>query len=103
MRYFTTAHHLRTTFLKVAHHLLLPAGPRTRYPVQQHFHAVKDEVFSSGVLGKGAAVVPATGELFAPVDGTIVQDDLGNGTLVRYKKDSFYWYKKVIASNGADM
>ncbi|MGM9959865.1 MAG: glycoside hydrolase family 1 protein [Allobaculum sp.] len=29
------------------------------------------------------------------------QDDLGNGTLKRYKKDSFDWYKKVIATNGA--
>lgn len=28
------------------------------------------------------------------------QDDLGNGTLQRTPKDSFYWYKKVIASNG---
>lgn len=31
------------------------------------------------------------------------QDDLGNGTLKRSKKDSFYWYQKVIATNGADM
>lgn len=31
------------------------------------------------------------------------QDDEGNGTLKRYKKDSFYWYKKVIASNGKDL
>lgn len=31
------------------------------------------------------------------------QDDLGNGTLDRRKKDSFYWYQKVIATNGADM
>ena len=31
------------------------------------------------------------------------QDDLGNGTLSRSKKDSFYWYKKVIATNGGDM
>ncbi len=31
------------------------------------------------------------------------QDDLGNGTLKRYKKDSFYWYKEVIASNGKSM
>ena len=31
------------------------------------------------------------------------QDDLGNGTLKRYKKDSFYWYKKVIESNGKDL
>ncbi|MDQ0360468.1 glycoside hydrolase family 1 protein [Breznakia pachnodae] len=28
------------------------------------------------------------------------KDDLGNGTLKRFRKDSFYWYKKVIASNG---
>lgn len=28
------------------------------------------------------------------------QDDEGNGTLKRVKKDSFYWYKKVIATNG---
>ena len=30
-------------------------------------------------------------------------DDFGNGTYNRYKKDSFYWYKKVIASNGEDL
>ena len=28
------------------------------------------------------------------------QDDMGNGTLKRYKKDSFAWYKKVIETNG---
>lgn len=28
------------------------------------------------------------------------QDDYGNGSLKRYKKDSFFWYKKVIATNG---
>ena len=27
-------------------------------------------------------------------------DDSGNGTFKRYKKDSFYWYKKVIETNG---
>ncbi|MBR8689323.1 glycoside hydrolase family 1 protein [Bacillus australimaris] len=31
------------------------------------------------------------------------QDDRGNGTLNRYRKDSFYWYKNVIASNGEDL
>lgn len=31
------------------------------------------------------------------------RDDKGNGTLARSKKDSFYWYKKVIASNGSDL
>ena len=27
-------------------------------------------------------------------------DDYGNGTYQRYKKDSFYWYQKVIQTNG---
>lgn len=31
------------------------------------------------------------------------QDDDGNGTLARIKKDSFYWYQKVITSNGEDL
>lgn len=30
-------------------------------------------------------------------------DDYGNGTYNRYRKDSFYWYKKVIATNGEDL
>ena len=30
-------------------------------------------------------------------------DDHGNGTYNRYKKDSFDWYKKVIATNGEDL
>lgn len=31
------------------------------------------------------------------------KDDQGNGTLKRSRKDSFYWYKNVIKSNGADL
>ena len=31
------------------------------------------------------------------------KDNDGNGTLARSKKDSFDWYKKVIATNGADL
>lgn len=31
------------------------------------------------------------------------QDDYGKGTRKRSKKASFYWYKKVIASKGADL
>lgn len=27
----------------------------------------------------------------------------GTGTLARYKKDSYYWYKKVIETNGGDL
>ncbi len=29
--------------------------------------------------------------------------DDGNGTLERYKKKSFYWYKKVIETNGGSL
>lgn len=32
---------------------------------------VKDEAFSSGALGQGAAVIPAEGKLYAPTDGII--------------------------------
>lgn len=31
------------------------------------------------------------------------RDDRGNGSLKRYPKDSFYWFKKVIASKGQDL
>ena len=31
------------------------------------------------------------------------QDDLGHGSKNRYRKDSFYWYQKVIASRGSDL
>ena len=31
------------------------------------------------------------------------KDDEGKGTLKRYLKKSFYWYKKVIASDGQDL
>lgn len=29
--------------------------------------------------------------------------DDGSGTLARYKKKSFHWYKEVIATNGASL
>lgn len=33
----------------------------------------------------------------------VVRDDKGEGSLERICKDSFYWYKKVIASNGEEI
>jgi len=30
-------------------------------------------------------------------------DDFGKGSMKRYRKKSFYWYKKVIATNGEDL
>ena len=46
-------------------------------------------------------IAQSTGEIskrygFIYVD----QEDDGSGSKKRYKKDSFYWYKKVIESNG---
>lgn len=35
--------------------------------------------------------------------GGQVADNDGKGTLERRPKDSFYWYKKVIESNGKDL
>ena len=54
--------------------------------------------------GPIALVSASTGEMkkrygFIYVD----KDNDGNGTLARSRKDSFYWYKKVIASNGTDL
>ena len=31
------------------------------------------------------------------------RDNRGNGTMKRYRKDSFYWYKQVIESNGENL
>ncbi len=32
---------------------------------------VADEVFSTGILGDGVAIVPSSGEIYAPVDGVV--------------------------------
>ena len=31
------------------------------------------------------------------------RDNLGNGTLERRRKKSFYWYQQAIATNGSDL
>ena len=31
------------------------------------------------------------------------KDNEGSGTLERIRKDSFYWYKNVIATNGSEL
>ena len=65
--------------------------------------AIEDGVDLIGYLSWGPIdiVSASTGEMkkrygFVYVD----KDDNGNGTLNRYKKKSFYWYKKVIETNG---
>ncbi|MFB5676354.1 glycoside hydrolase family 1 protein [Paenibacillus terreus] len=77
-----------------------------RQHIGQLAEAIKDGVEVMGYTSWGAIdiISASTSEMskrygFIYVD----QDDEGHGTLNRYKKKSFHWYKKVIASNGADL
>nr|WP_035317557.1 6-phospho-beta-glucosidase [Clostridium sp. 12(A)] len=64
----------------------------------------KVDLFGYTVWSALDIVSSGTGEMkkrygFIYVD----KDDEGNGTMERFKKKSFYWYKKVIESNGGDL
>ncbi|MEM6160280.1 6-phospho-beta-glucosidase [Erwinia sp. P6884] len=68
--------------------------------------AIEDGIPVMGYTSWGCIdlVSASTGEMskrygFVHVD----RDDRGQGTLARTRKKSFWWYKKVIASNGADL
>lgn len=79
--------------------------------LREHIKAMKDAVNIDGVELLGYTpwgcidlVSASTGEMrkrygFIYVD----KDDDGKGTLKRSKKDSFEWYRKVIASNGEEL
>lgn len=79
--------------------------------LREHIKAMKDAIELDGVEVLGYTswgcidlVAASTGQMskrygFIYVD----RDDQGNGTFKRYKKKSFDWYKKVIASNGEDL
>lgn len=78
----------------------------TRAHVKAMAQALEDGVDLRGYTPWGCIdlVSASTGEMkkrygFIYVD----KDNEGNGTLARYRKDSFYWYKKVIASNGEEL
>ena len=76
--------------------------------MRDHIKAMRDAVTEDGVdllgytmWGPIDLVSAGTGEMkkrygFIYVD----RDNDGNGTLARYRKKSFWWYKKVIESNG---
>lgn len=76
-----------------------------------HIEAMKKAVEVDGVDLMGYTlwgcidlVSASTGEMgkrygFVYVDA----DDKGNGTFDRSRKDSFFWYKNVIGSNGEDL
>lgn len=77
-----------------------------RRHIRQMDEAIADGVDLMGYTMWGCIdlVSASTGEMkkrygFIYVD----KDNDGNGTLERSRKDSFHWYKKVIASNGEDL
>lgn len=79
--------------------------------LREHIKTMIDAVTEDGVPLMGYTmwspidlVSASTGEMskrygFIHID----KDDLGKGTLKRSRKKSFYWYKKVIESNGTDL
>ena len=76
--------------------------------LKKHIQAMKDAIEIDGVDLMGYTpwgcidvVSAGTGEM-KKRDGFIYvdMDDQGHGTLKRFKKDSFYWYKNVIETNG---
>ena len=79
--------------------------------IREHIREIKKAVECDGVdllgyltWGCIDLVSAGTGEMkkrygFVYVD----MDDMGNGSLKRIRKDSFYWYQKVIASNGENL
>lgn len=77
-----------------------------RRHIEQMREAIEDGVDLMGYTMWGCIdlVSASTGEMkkrygFIYVD----KDNDGKGTLARSRKDSFYWYKKVIESNGSDL
>ncbi|WP_035050655.1 glycoside hydrolase family 1 protein [Carnobacterium jeotgali] len=74
--------------------------------IEQMKEAVKDGVDLMGYTSWGAIdlVSASTSEMSKRYGYVYVdQDDEGNGTLERSRKDSFFWYKKVIETNGMDL
>ena len=79
--------------------------------MRQHIEAMRDAVNVDGIPVLGYTswgcidlVSASTGEMKKRYGMIYVdKDNEGNGTLNRIRKDSFYWYKKVIETNGADL
>ena len=86
---------------------IIAQKPKMRPHIEQMEKAVNEDglpLMGYTTWGPIDLVSASTGEMkkrygFIYVD----KDNDGNGTLARSRKDSFYWYKKVIASNGTDL
>ena len=79
--------------------------------LREHIKAMKAAVEEDGVELWGYTpwgcidlVSASTGEMSKRYGFIYTDlDDAGKGTFARYKKKSFAWYQKVIASNGEDL
>lgn len=74
--------------------------------IAQMKEAIKDgvEVFAYCAWGPIDIVSCSSAEMEKRYGFIYVDlDNLGNGTAKRIKKDSFYWYKNVIATNGEEL
>ncbi|WP_297788703.1 6-phospho-beta-glucosidase [uncultured Anaerococcus sp.] len=79
--------------------------------LREHIKNMKDAVEIDGVdlfgyttWGPIDLVSASTGQMSKRYGFIYVDcDDFGKGSLRRTRKKSFYWYKKVIASNGEDL
>ena len=78
---------------------------------REHIKALKDAVIIDGVELMGYTtwgcidLLSASSCQMSKRYGFIYVDldDKGHGTMNRYRKKSFYWYKKVIETNGEDL
>lgn len=74
--------------------------------IEQIGEALKDGVDVIGYTPWGCIdLISASGNEMSKRYGFIYvdQDDQGNGSLKRYKKDSFSWYQHVIETNGREL
>lgn len=78
---------------------------------RKHIQEMKKAILIDGVEAFGYTtwgcidlVSASTGEMSKRYGFIYVDvDDVGNGTFNRLRKDSFYWYKKVIETNGKSL
>lgn len=79
--------------------------------LREHLREIKKAIEIDGIPVMGYTmwgpidiIAASTGEMKKRYGFIYVDvDDKGNGTFERIRKDSFYWYKKVIESNGEQL
>lgn len=94
---------------KLNDNMTVEDGYRIQYH-REHIKAMKEAIMDGVDLiayttwGCIDLISASTGEMSKRYGMIYVDcDDMGNGTFKRYPKKSFYWYKKVIESNGEEL